>query len=262
MHLLDLRARAAENEELKLLREQLASSSRHAEDAMLASQREQSGRMEQMVLQLQLQISDALAERSSPAAAHKRSRKEVIAELQQYQHHQQYQQQELMSEDEDEGESEGEGEGEYEGEHEEGEGEQRLQMDLAPAPTYSPAPSEATTTLDLFGDSAPPLPQASKWSVDRTRHSTCDMSFCHPTSTYARQVQHVEPSPHREPPHREPRRVVRTYSRASRSAQPAPRSFVPFGGGAANKRVHAPGDETRRRYTMTDRVRATTLEHY
>ena len=47
---------AAENEELKLLREQLANSSRHAEDAMLASQREQSGRMEQMVLQLQLQI--------------------------------------------------------------------------------------------------------------------------------------------------------------------------------------------------------------
>ena len=168
MHLLDLRARAAENEELKLLREQLASSSRHAEDAMLASQREQSGRMEQMVLRLQLQISDALAERSSPAAAHKRSRKEVVAELQQYQHHQQYQQQELMSEDEDEGESEGEGEDEYDGEHEEGEGEQRLQMDLAPAPTYSPAPSEATTTLDLFGDSAPPPPQASKWSVYAT----------------------------------------------------------------------------------------------
>ena len=173
VHLLDLRARAAENEELKLLREQLASSSRHAEDAMLASQREQSGRMEQMVLQLQLQISDALAERSSPAAAHKRSRKEVVAELQQYQHHQQYQQQELMSEDEDEGESEGEGEGEYEGEHEEGDGEQRLQMDLAPAPTYSPAPSEATTTLDLFGDSAPPPPQASI-SGQYTRHSTCD----------------------------------------------------------------------------------------
>lgn len=220
---------------------------------MLASQREQSGRMEQMVLQLQLQISDALAERSSPAASHKRSRKEVVAELQQQQqqHHQQYQQQELMSEDEDKGESEGERERERE--HEEGEGEQRLQMDLAPAPTYSPAPPDATTTLDLFGDSAPPLPQVSKWSVDRTRHSTCDMSFFHPASTYnPRQVQQVEPSPYREPPHREPRRVVRTYSRASRSAQPVSRSLVPFDGGAAIKRVHAPGDETRRRYTMTE----------
>ena len=93
------------------------------------------------------------------------------------------------------------------------------------------------------------------------------MSFFHPTSTHPRQMQHVEPSPHREPPQREPpqrepRRVVRTYSRASRSAQPASRSLVPFDGGAANKRVHAPGDETRRRYTMTERVRATTLEHY
>ena len=44
-----MRARAAENEELRLLREQLASSSRHAEDTMLASQREQSGRMEKML---------------------------------------------------------------------------------------------------------------------------------------------------------------------------------------------------------------------
>ena len=43
-----MRARAAENEELRLLREQLASSSRHAEDTMLASQREQSGRLEQL----------------------------------------------------------------------------------------------------------------------------------------------------------------------------------------------------------------------
>ena len=155
MHLLDLRARAAENEELKLLREQLASSSRHAEDAMLASQREQSGRMEQMVLQLQLQISDALAERSSPAVAHKRSRREVVAEQHhQYQHHQQHQEQELMSEDEDEGE----GEGEYE--YEEGEEEQRLLED-APEPTYNPAPLEATT-LDLFGDPAPPPLQVSE----------------------------------------------------------------------------------------------------
>ena len=43
-----MRARAAENEELRLLREQLVSSSRRAEEAMLASQREQSGRLEQL----------------------------------------------------------------------------------------------------------------------------------------------------------------------------------------------------------------------
>ena len=157
-----VRARAAENEELRLLREQLASSSRHAEDAMLASQREQSGRMEQMVLQLQLQISDALAERSSPAAAHKRSRREVVAEQHdQYQHHHQHEQQELMSEDEDEDE----GEGEYEYEYEYEEGEQQLQEDAqqlsAPEPTHSPPPSEATE-LDLFGDPAPPPLQVSK----------------------------------------------------------------------------------------------------
>ena len=75
-------ARAAENEELRLLREQLASSSRH-EDAMLESQREQSGRMEKMVLQMeqmQLQITTALAERSSPAAAPKRDRSSLEAD--------------------------------------------------------------------------------------------------------------------------------------------------------------------------------------
>ena len=75
-------------------------------------------------------------------------------------------------------------------------------------------------------------------------------------------MQHSEPSPpRREPPHREPLRVVRTYSRASRPAQPAPRS-LPFDGGTAHKRVHGPGDETRRMYAVTERVRATTLEHY
>ena len=76
-------ARAAENEELRLLREQLASSSRH-EDAMLESQREQSGRMEKMVLQMeqmQLQITTALAERSQRLLAESspRARREVAA---------------------------------------------------------------------------------------------------------------------------------------------------------------------------------------
>ena len=75
-------------------------------------------------------------------------------------------------------------------------------------------------------------------------------------------MQHLEPSQRREPPHREPLRVVRTYSRASRPGhQPAPHS-LPFDGGAAHKRVHAPGDENRRLYAVTERVRATTLEHY
>ena len=78
-----MRARAAENEELRLLREQLASSSRH-EDAMLESQREQSGRMEKMVLQMeqmQLQITTALAERSQRLLAESspRARREVAA---------------------------------------------------------------------------------------------------------------------------------------------------------------------------------------
>ena len=49
---------------------------------------------------------------------------------------------------------------ESEYEYEEGEEEQRLLED-APEPTYNPAPLEATT-LDLFGDPAPPPLQVSE----------------------------------------------------------------------------------------------------
>ena len=101
---------------------------------MLAAQREQSGQMEQIVLQLQLQMSDALAERSSPPA-HKRPRRGEVVAVQQ-------QQEELMSEQD-------ENEEVYEDEDEDKEEDEGGQQLFAPVTTYHPEQLEATT-MDLF----------------------------------------------------------------------------------------------------------------
>ena len=171
------------SEEVSQLREQLASSTRQTSDALLASQRDTSSRMEQMMLQLQVQLADALAERSSPAM-HKRPRRHEVAP-------QEAMPKEEVEDDKDEGEDEA---------------HQRF---VPPTTTYHLPPTEAAT-LDLFALDDPPQP-----------------------------LQLFEP----EPPRREPPRAA----------------YHIFDSGAAQKRVQAPGDQDRRLYAMTERVRTATI---